>query len=114
MALEAYIPTDVRFDDQPVENVFVITLHESDSPAQSGSMTTPDPIDHGRSGRLVFTGLRDGKEWRITLPEVSIRNRTALGCEYTWQGPVQREMLRVIDDRDTPHQKAFEERFDIR
>src|SRR5262249_50173239 len=113
MALEAYIPTSVQLDDQPIEEVMVATLYDPESPTARGSLTGPQPIEAGAEGRLVIVGRRDGKEWRVTLPRISVRNKTALGCEYAIEGPVEREVLRELGDVKM-HEKALEERFDIR
>jgi hypothetical protein len=113
MALEAYIPSSVRLDDRAIEDVMVVTLHDPDSAGASGSLTGPNSIEAGTTGRLEIVGRRDGKEWRVTLPRISVGNRTALGCEYAIEGPVEREVLRELGEVKK-HEKALEERFDIR
>ncbi len=113
MALEAYIPSSVQFDDQSIEDVMVITLYEPDSPEARGSLTGPHPMEAGVEGRLVVVGRRDGKEWRVTMPSIAVGNRTALGCEYKITGAIEREMIRELGEVKQ-HEKALEERFDIR
>jgi len=113
VALEAYIPSTVELEGGAIPDVIVITLYQPDSDAPRGSLTGAHPIEAGQSGRMVFVGTRDGKEWRVTLPRIEISNKTALGCEYQIRGPVQREMLRDLGEVKK-HEKALEERFDIR
>lgn len=113
MALEAYIPSSVRLDDRAIDDVMVVTLYDPDAAGARGSLTGSHPIDAGASGRLEIVGRRDGKEWRVTLPRISVASRTALGCEYAIEGPVEREVLRDLGEV-RKHEKALEERFDIR
>ncbi len=113
MALESYIPSSVELEDGAVTDVMVITLYQPDTDKARGSLTGAHPIEAGRSGRMVFVGTRDGKEWRVTLPQIEVSNKTALGCEYSIRGPVEREMLRDMGEVKK-HEKALEERFDIR
>lgn len=113
MALEAYIPSTVELENAAIADVMVITLYQPDSEKARGSLTGAHPIEAGKSGRMVFVGTRDGKEWRVTLPRIEVSNKTALGCEYSIRGPVEREMLRELGEVKK-HEKALEERFDIR
>jgi hypothetical protein len=114
VAIEAYIPSSVEFEARSIPDVYVITLHNPDTPAASGSMTTSSPLPAGEEGRLRFKGTRDGKEWQIDLERISVHNRSALGCEFSLCGPVQREVLRDLGGDKGPHEKGFEEQFDIR
>ena len=60
-------------------------------------MTTHHPLAEGeRGGPLVVVGTRDGKRWRVTLPEIEVCRRAAVGCEFTIFGSVGRE---VVDER---------------
>lgn len=115
MALEAYIPTQVEFAGRPLPDVTLVTLYHPDGTSPAGSLTASQPPGEAANGPLVFTGRRDGKEWRVTLPVIRVTHKTALGCEYTIEGRVQREMLgELTDARKGPHSKGLEERFDIR
>lgn len=113
MALEAYIPSSVELENGAIADVMIITLYQPDSDSPRGSLTGSHPMEAGRSGRLVFVGTRDGKEWRVTLPRIDVYNKTALGCEYSIRGPIEREILRDMGEVKK-HEKALEERFDIR
>ncbi len=98
MTTEAYIPSEVTYGGQPVQEVFAVTLHDPDSDCPHGSMTTHNPLGEGeRAGPLVVTGTRDGRRWRVTLPEIEVCRRTAVGCEFTIFGRVQREELPLAD-----------------
>ncbi len=114
MALEAYVPSHIEFDTRPVEEVFVVTLYDADGPQPRGSMTTPHAPMQGSRGALTFVGRRDGKEWQVEVEDVSVTNRTALGCEYAIEGAIRRTVLREFGAGTGPHVKGLEERFDIR
>jgi hypothetical protein len=91
MTTEAYIPVEVTFAGRPIAEVFAVTLYDPDSDDPHGSMTTHQPLDEGeRGGPLVVLGTRDGKEWRVTLPEIEIIRRTAVGCEFIVLGRITR------------------------
>lgn len=91
MASETYIPTEVTFAGQPLDEVFALTLYNADGDDAHGSMTTSAPPAEAQRGPLAVTGMRDGKQWRLMLPEIEIYHATALGCEFTVLQPVQRE-----------------------
>lgn len=94
MTTEAYIPTEVTYGQRRIADVFAVTLHDPDSDTPHGSMTTHEPLNEGeRGGPLVVVGTRDGKRWRITLPEIEVCRRTAVGFEYLVFGRVAREVL---------------------
>ena len=94
MTTEAYIPADVTCAGCPVDDVFAVTLYDPDSDEPHGALTTHHPLDEGhRSGPLVVLGARDGRRWRVTLPEIEVCRKTAVGCEFTIFGRVQREEL---------------------
>lgn len=97
MAAETYIPTEVTFAARPVQEVFAVTLHDPDSAAPHGALTTHHPPEEGARGALVITGRREGRTWRVTLPEIEIVRRTAVGCEYNIFGRVRREVLATQD-----------------
>lgn len=116
MAIEAYIPQSVEFAGTTVADVMVITLYAPDHDESTGSLTGPHPLAAESRGSLTFVGRRDGKEWRVTLADARVTNRTALGCEFAVRGAAQREVLRELDDaaRKGPREKGMEEQFDIR
>jgi len=92
VAVEAYIPTEVRYEDETVNNVFVFTLYDRESSAPHGALTTRNPLPVGsRGGPLIVRGARGGSQWRLALPEIEVINRTAMGCEFRVLGPVVRE-----------------------
>lgn len=101
MAVRAYVPSEVRLVDRPIRGTRLITLYDPDSDGPSGSMTTSEPLETGlRAGPLVFVGRRDGKQWRVTLPEIDVRNASALGFEYRINGPIVEELLGEDQDRN--------------
>lgn len=103
MAIEAYIPTHASFAGQPLGEGIVFTLHNAESDAPHGSFTTSQPLPAGtRGGPLVVQGMRDGKRWEITLAEIEVRNKSAVGFEYAIRGPIQRSLL----DGDAAEKKA--------
>jgi hypothetical protein len=94
MTTEAYIPTEVTFDSRTLDEVFAVVLHDPDSDDPHGSMTTHNPLPAGtRGGPLVVVGTRDGRRWRITLPEIEVSRSSAVGFEYTIFGKVSRERI---------------------
>ena len=94
MTTEAYIPSEVRYGEKLIEGAFAVTLYDPDSDSPHGSMTTHQPLDEGaRGGPLVIVGTRDGKRWRVTLPEIEVCRTTAVGCEYLIFGRLTREAL---------------------
>ncbi len=94
MSVKAYIPSTVRFGDRTINGTRIITLYDPDGDKPNGSMTTSEPLQHGvRGGPLVFQGTRDGKSWEITLPEIAVNNKTAMGFEYDIVGPIQEKLL---------------------
>lgn len=98
MTTETYIPTRVALGARPIGDVFAITLYDPDSDEPHGAMTTHEPLAEGeRGGPLEVVGTRDGKSWRITLPEIEVCRATAVGCEFTIFGRITRE--RVTGER---------------
>jgi hypothetical protein len=94
MTLEAYIPSEATFAGATIADPVLVTLHDLDGESPHGSMTTRNALPTGeRGGPLVFVGTREGKTWRVTLAEIEVRNRSALGFEYGIVGPVRREAL---------------------
>jgi hypothetical protein len=94
VAVEAYIPTEVTYRDETVNNVFVFTLYDRESSAPRGALTTRNPLPVGaHGGPLIVRGARGGSQWRLALPEIEVINRTAMGCEFHIQGDIVREML---------------------
>lgn len=100
MTTEAYIPSEVRFGERGIDEVHVVTLYDPDSDCPHGSMTTSRPLGEGeRGGPLVVIAARDGKRWRVTLPEIEVCRRSALGFEFTIFGKVCRQRLEGEDAR---------------
>lgn len=98
MATEAYIPTEVTYRGAAIDDPVLVTLYDVEGRAPHGSMTTPKPLPAGeRGGPLVVLGTREKKEWRVTLPEIEVRNKTAVGFEYIIHGTIQREVLKADD-----------------
>ncbi len=94
MTTEAYIPEEVTLAGRRIDEVFAVTLYDPDSDDPHGSMTTHNPLPEGqRAGPLIVVGTRDGKRWRVTLPEIEDYRSTAVGCEFTVFGRVRREEL---------------------
>ncbi|HQL55139.1 MAG TPA: hypothetical protein PLQ87_10570 [Phycisphaerae bacterium] len=94
MATEAYIPSEVTFGEQRIADVIAVTLYNPDSDEPHGALTTHQPLAEGtRGGPLVIIGTRDGKTWRVTLPEIEVCRSTAVGCEYTIFGRVTRTAM---------------------
>jgi hypothetical protein len=94
MATDAYVPTEVTFRGQVIDEAVIVTFYDADSDAPHGSLTTPKPLPVGeRGGPLVVVGSRDKKQWRVTVPAIEVRNRTAVGFEYTIVGKLERSML---------------------
>ncbi|MFQ5425367.1 MAG: hypothetical protein ACE5F9_15485 [Phycisphaerae bacterium] len=94
MAVKTYVPTEVRFEDRSIEGTRLVTLYDPDASGRSGSMTTPNALEADtRGGPLVFVGVRDGKTWRVTLPEIAVRNRSAMGFEYAILQPISETLL---------------------
>jgi hypothetical protein len=94
MTTEAYIPAEVTFGDRRIDEVFAVTLYDPDSDDPHGAMTTHQPPAEGeRCGPLVVIGTRDNKRWQITLPEIEIIRRTAVGCEFIVFGRLTRTAL---------------------
>ena len=87
---EAYIPSEVTFGGRRVVEVFAVTLYDPDSDDPHGSMTTHYPLAEGERGPLVVLGMRDGKQWRVTLPEIEVIRQTAIGCEFILYGRIAR------------------------
>lgn len=94
MTTEAYIPSEVTLAGRRIDEVFAVTLYDPDSDAPHGAITTHAPLAEGeRGGPLVVVGTREGKHWRVTLPEIEVCRRTAVGCEFTIFGRVEREEM---------------------
>jgi hypothetical protein len=91
MITEAYIPAEVTFAGRRIHEVFAVTLYDPDSDDPHGALTTHQPLEEGeRGGPLVVLGTRDGKQWRVTLPEIEVIRRTAVGCEFIVFGRITR------------------------
>lgn len=102
MPVRAYIPVEIRFQDRPIEGARLVTLYNPDGDDRNGSMTTTHPLEAGtRGGPLVVIGRREGTEWELTLPEIVVRNKSAVGFEYDILGPIEARVLRegVPDSR---------------
>ncbi len=98
MATEAYIPTEVTYRGAAIEDAVLVTLYDAEGAAPHGSMTTPKPLPAGeRGGPFVVLGTREKKEWRVTLAEIEVRNKTAVGFEYVVHGDIRREVLKADD-----------------
>jgi hypothetical protein len=94
MTAEAYIPAEVTFAGRPIAEVIAVTLYDPDSDDPHGALTTPHPLAAGeRAGPLIVLGTRDGKQWRITLPEIEVIRQTAIGCEFIVYGQITRTAL---------------------
>jgi len=114
VGVEAYIPDSVEFDGRAIESPVAVTLYDPDGPRPSGSLTAHAPIPAGSSGGLVFQGKRAGKVWSVVCPEITVTNKSALGCEFVLTLPPQRTVLAEEESEDAPREKGLEERFDIR
>jgi len=112
--IETYTPSSVVFDGCPVESPVLLTLYDPDGTAASGSLTASDPLAEGRTGRLVTKAERDGKVWSVICPQITVTNRSAVGCEFAISSEVQRTVIEDHQEPPTPRQKGFEEQFDIR
>lgn len=96
MATEAYIPSEVTYCGQPVEGALVLTLYDPDGDQPRGSLTGSNPLPVNQSGGpLEVRGARDGKLWKISIAEVDVVNRSAVGCEFRIVGDLRRELERV-------------------
>ena len=105
MAAEAYIPTEVIYRGRTIDESVIVTFYDADSEKPHGSMTTGKPLPVGeRGGPLVVLGSREKKQWQITAPEIEVRNKTALGFEYTIIGKIERKLL--SEDADAGEKKA--------
>jgi hypothetical protein len=94
MPIETYIPSEVSYAGHRLEEVFVCTLYDPDSDTPYGSLTTANPLPEGqRGGPLVVAGTRDKQQWRVTLAEIEVYRKTAVGCEYLIFGALQRQAL---------------------
>jgi hypothetical protein len=94
MTTEAYIPAEVTFGERRIDEVFAVTLYDPDSDDPHGALTThQSPAEGERGGPLVVVGTRDNKRWQITLPEIEIIRRTAVGCEFIVFGRLTRTAL---------------------
>lgn len=94
MAIEVYIPAEVSFRDDVIDNAVVFTLYDPDTDAPRAALTAPNALDTGaRGGPLIVVGTRGGKRWRVTLPEIEVVNHTALGCEFRVHGRATRDAL---------------------
>lgn len=94
MSVKAFIPSEVRFGDRAIKGARIITLYDPDGESPNGSMTTSEPLERGaRGGPLVFVGIRDGKSWEITLTEIAVNNKTAVGFEYDILGPIHEKLV---------------------
>jgi len=93
MATEAYTEVEATFGDVPIHDVFVLTLYNPDSDDPHGALTTHQPLPEGARGPLIVSGRRDGKRWRVMLPEIEVYRSSAVGCEFTIFGAVKRQEL---------------------
>ena len=82
MAVEAYIPSKVDLDGEPLDLPRLITLYDPQGSAPTGSLTGLTPLQSGEYGLLAFQGHRDGKPWRVVCPEMTVTATSALGCEF--------------------------------
>jgi hypothetical protein len=114
MAIVAYIPESLQLDGRAVASPLVLTLYNPDGDAPTGSLTANDPIPAGQSGRLVSEGTRGGKLWSVTLPQVTVTHKSAVGCEFSIAGKPERVVLKELGEEKGPRAKGLEEKFDIR
>lgn len=92
--IEAYIPSSIQFEGHSLDESHVVTLYNPDGDQAHGSVTTGQPLLAGtRGGPLVILGKRDGKDWRVLLPQIEVVNKTAVGFEFRMQAPPQRELV---------------------
>ena len=103
MALEAYIPCDsseVRLDDEPISDVYVVTLYDREGDRPRGSMTTDKPLAEGQSGRLTFVGKQDRTRWEVTIDCIEVVRTTAVGFEFAVSGPIERTALQGTGEEE--------------
>lgn len=99
VAIEAYIPTEATYEHQTINDPIVFTLYHPYTNQPHGALTTRCPLAAGeRGGPLVVTGARDGKRWRVSLPEIEVFSRTTFGCEFRIYGQIVREVLSTDQD----------------
>jgi len=92
MTLETYIPDRITYAGQPLATVFAAVLYDPDSDTPHGAITTHDPLPEGeRGGPLRIDGTRDGRTWRVTMPQIEVVRSTAVGFEFNIYGRVRRE-----------------------
>lgn len=93
MTIETYVPEEVTFGGDPITETFALVLHDPDSDAAYGTLTTHHAPAEGSRGDLVVVGTRDGVRWRVTIDEVEVYRKTPVGCEFTILGPLARMKL---------------------
>lgn len=117
MAVEAYKPESpdaVCLDGKPLPETIMVTLYDPDGDEPTGSVTTESPPSVGLKGTFTFQGNRDGKLWSVSIAQVTILNQTAVGSEFACADRPNRVLVRELGEEVRPHEKGFEEQFDIR
>ena len=95
MTTEAYIQTSVTYAGRALADVFAVTLYDPDSDDPHGALTTHNPLPAGeRGGPVVIDATRNGRSWRITLPQIEVVRSTPVGFEFIIFGQVLRAALR--------------------
>ena len=109
MSVQAYVPSEVQFDGAPINGTRLITLYHVETDDRHGSVTTSEPLAAGtQGGPLEFVGSRDGKTWRVSIPRISVRNKSAMGFEYDIDQPIHETLLSEDgDDKRGPVQKSL-------
>ena len=92
MAIEVYIPLEVAFQGQAVDDAAVLTLYDPDNDEPRGALTGPNPLPaDSDGGPLEVRGTREGKTWSVTIGRLAVTNRSAMGCEFRIIGGVERK-----------------------
>lgn len=102
MATEAYIPIKVTFAGKIHADAAVVTLYDIDGDDPRGALTGPNPPPSGVRGPLNFTGKRDGQTHEVSLPEIEVTNRSAMGCEFRIIGGIMRNPTSKAAAPETP------------
>jgi hypothetical protein len=91
---EVYIPQSVICGGEPLGAAFALTLYDPDGETPHGALTTHTPLDEGfRGGPLVVEGTREERRWRVTLDEIEVVRKTAVGCEFSIYKGLERTPL---------------------
>ncbi len=91
MSTEAYLEAEITYSGRVLDPHGVLTLIDAESDDPHGVLTSATRLAFGeRGGPLIVVGRRDGKRWRVTLPEIEVYNEVPGGCEYLIFSGVQR------------------------